>query len=148
MARTAAQPSCHDLHQDLPAQTAWLESVGGDSKRATAVTVCDLLDRRGAEHDEPAELDKVARAAAARFEVRAEKPGMQALERRFPDGPTAPGRLRRREFEYKRHGTQTLLCAFNVHTGNVIADCGDIDVAPHERGGNELGAAAHGARAG
>lgn len=59
-----------------------------------------------------------------------EKPGMQALERRFPDRPTAPGRLRRREFEYKRHGTQTLLCAFNVHTGNVIADCGDTRKAP------------------
>jgi transposase len=54
-----------------------------------------------------------------------EKPGMQALERRFPDRPTAPGRLRRREFEYKRHGTQTLLCAFEVHTGKVLADCGD-----------------------
>lgn len=54
-----------------------------------------------------------------------EKPGMQALEQRFPDRPTAPGRLRRREFEYKRHGTQTLLCAFEVHTGKVLADCGD-----------------------
>jgi len=59
-----------------------------------------------------------------------EKPGMQALERRFPDRPTAPGRLRRREFEYKRHGTQTLLCAFNVHTGKVLADCGDTRKAP------------------
>jgi len=59
-----------------------------------------------------------------------EKPGMQALERRFPDRPAAPGRLRRREFEYKRHGTQTLLCAFNVHTGKVIADCGDTRKAP------------------
>ena len=72
VARTAAAPSCRDRRQDLPAQTAWLESVGGDSKCATAVTVYDLLDRRGAEHDEPAELDEVARAAAARFEVRAE----------------------------------------------------------------------------
>ncbi|HEX9260219.1 MAG TPA: IS630 family transposase [Acidimicrobiales bacterium] len=59
-----------------------------------------------------------------------EKPGMQALERRFPDRPTAPGRLRRREFEYKRHGTQTLLCAFNVHTGKVLGDCGDTRKAP------------------
>jgi transposase len=59
-----------------------------------------------------------------------EKPGMQALERRFPDRPTARGRLRRREFEYKRHGTQTLLCSFNVHTGKVLADCGDTRKAP------------------
>jgi transposase len=54
-----------------------------------------------------------------------EKTGMQALERRFPDRPAAPGRLRRREFEYTRHGTQSLLCGFNVHTGKVIAACGD-----------------------
>lgn len=31
-----------------------------------------------------------------------EKPGMQALARRFPDRAPAPGRRRRREFEYKR----------------------------------------------
>jgi len=53
-----------------------------------------------------------------------EKTGMQALERRFPDKPPAPGRKRRREFEYKRHGTQSLLAAFNVHTGQVEAACG------------------------
>lgn len=61
-----------------------------------------------------------------------EKPGMQALERRFPDRAAAPGRRRRREFEYKRHGTQTLLAAFEVHTGRVIAQCGDT------RTGNDL----------
>src|ERR1043166_874272 len=63
---------CNDVHQDLPVQTAWLESVGGDSKPAPAVTIYDLLDRRRTEDNEPAELDEVARAAATRFEVRAE----------------------------------------------------------------------------
>lgn len=53
-----------------------------------------------------------------------EKTGMQALERRFPDRPAAPGRRPRREFEYTRHGTQSLLCAFEVHRGRVVADCG------------------------
>jgi hypothetical protein len=53
-----------------------------------------------------------------------EKTGMQALERRFPDRPAAPGRRRRREFEYRRHGTQSLLCAFEVHRGHVVAECG------------------------
>lgn len=53
-----------------------------------------------------------------------EKTGMQALERRFPDRPGAPGRRRRREFEYTRHGTQSLLCAFEVHRGRVVAACG------------------------
>jgi hypothetical protein len=31
----------------------------------------------------------------------------------------APGKVERREFEYKRHGTQTLIAAFNVTTGEV-----------------------------
>jgi transposase len=54
-----------------------------------------------------------------------EKPGMQALQRRFPDKPARPGRRPRREWEYKRHGTQTLIAGFNVHTGKVSANCGD-----------------------
>lgn len=54
-----------------------------------------------------------------------EKPGMQALERRYPDRLPKPGKPRRREYEYRRHGTQTLLCAFEVHKGRVIAECGD-----------------------
>jgi hypothetical protein len=53
-----------------------------------------------------------------------EKTGMQALERRFPDRPATPGRPRRREFEYTRHGTQSLLCAFEVHRGRVLGTCG------------------------
>jgi hypothetical protein len=58
-----------------------------------------------------------------------EKTGMQALERRFPDRPPAPGRPRRREFEYKRNGTQSLICGFEVHRGRVLGDCGDTRTA-------------------
>lgn len=58
-----------------------------------------------------------------------EKTGMQAIERRFPDRPPAPGRRRRREFEYKRYGTQSLLCGFEVHTGRAVAQCGDTRTA-------------------
>jgi transposase len=58
-----------------------------------------------------------------------EKTGMQALERRFPDRPAAPGRPGRREFEYTRHGTQSLLCAFEVHRGRVVGDCRDTRTA-------------------
>lgn len=54
-----------------------------------------------------------------------EKTSMQAIERRFPDRLPAPGRRRRREFEYRRHGTQSLLASFEVHTGKVVASCGD-----------------------
>lgn len=53
-----------------------------------------------------------------------EKTGMQAVERKHPDRPPRPGFLARHEFEYIRHGTQSLLATLNVHTGDVIADCG------------------------
>src|SRR4029450_10523197 len=59
-----------------------------------------------------------------------EKTGMQALERRFPDRPPTPGRRRRREFEYTRHGTQSLLSAFEVHRGGVVGQCGATRTAP------------------
>lgn len=50
-----------------------------------------------------------------------EMTGIQALERIAPDQPAKPGRAARREFEYKRHGTQTLICNFHVVTGQIIA---------------------------
>lgn len=53
-----------------------------------------------------------------------EKTGIQAVERKHPDRPTQPGRFARHEFEYIRHGTQSLLATLNVHTGEVISDCG------------------------
>ena len=45
--------------------------------------------------------------------------GIQALERIAPGLPMMPGKVERREFEYRRHGTQTLIAAFNVATGKV-----------------------------
>ena len=53
-----------------------------------------------------------------------EKTGIQAIERKHPDRPPQAGRFARHEFEYIRHGTQSLLATLNVHTGDVIADCG------------------------
>jgi transposase len=49
-----------------------------------------------------------------------EKTGMQALSRKHPTRQPAPGRDGRVDFEYKRHGTVTLLAAFNPHTGEVF----------------------------
>ncbi len=53
-----------------------------------------------------------------------EKTGMQAVERKHPGRPAAPGRLARREYEYIRHGTQSLLAAFDPRSGEVLACCG------------------------
>jgi hypothetical protein len=47
--------------------------------------------------------------------------GIQALERAAPTLPARPGRVERREFEYVRHGTQSLIASFRVATGQVTA---------------------------
>lgn len=52
--------------------------------------------------------------------------GIQALERQAPDLPMRPGKIQKREFEYIRHGTQTLISSFNVASGQIIyATIGD-----------------------
>ena len=50
--------------------------------------------------------------------------GIQALERIAPDKPMQPAKPIAREFEYKRHGTQTVIAALQVATGQVTAHCG------------------------
>ena len=47
--------------------------------------------------------------------------GIQALERKHPGLPLAPGKVERREFEYIRHGTCTAILSRDVVTGQVIA---------------------------
>lgn len=55
-----------------------------------------------------------------------EMSGIQALERKAADLPMRPGKIRRHEFEYIRHGTQTLIASFDVTRGQVIqASVGD-----------------------
>ena len=54
-----------------------------------------------------------------------EMTGIQALRRVAPGLPLKPGKVERREFEYTRHGTQTLIAAFDVVTGEVIGSVGD-----------------------
>ena len=51
--------------------------------------------------------------------------GIQALERVSPDLPMRPGKVERHEFEYRRHGTQTLIAAFDVAAGTVLSTVGD-----------------------
>jgi len=50
-----------------------------------------------------------------------EMTGVQALERKTPNLPLAPGRVERREFEYIRHGTRTFILNRDVVTGQIIA---------------------------
>lgn len=47
--------------------------------------------------------------------------GIQALERLANDLPMSAGKPHRREFEYVRHGTQSLIASFDVATGKIIA---------------------------
>ncbi len=54
-----------------------------------------------------------------------EMTGIQALERIAADLPMSCGKPLAREFEYKRHGTQTLIAAIEIATGQVQAYCGD-----------------------
>jgi transposase len=68
-----------------------------------------------------ADICEVYKAAAGAEETHRtvsidEMSGIQALERIAPGLPMAPGKVERREFEYRRHGTQTLIAAFDVTT--------------------------------
>ena len=65
-----------------------------------------------------------------------EKTSIQALEPKAPTKPMRPGLIERREVEYIRHGTQTLIGNFEVATGRVIAPTvqktrGEADFATH-----------------
>ena len=51
-----------------------------------------------------------------------EKTGIQAKHRKYPGQPPRPGRLARREFEYVRNGTVSIIAALHVATGQVIAE--------------------------
>jgi hypothetical protein len=51
--------------------------------------------------------------------------GVQALERKHPSLPLAPGKVERREFEYVRHGTRSFILSRDVVTGHLLAPaCG------------------------
>ena len=55
-----------------------------------------------------------------------EMTGIQATERIEKDLPMRPGLVERREFEYIRHGTQTLIANFDIATGQIVEPtCGE-----------------------
>ncbi|MBT2438658.1 IS630 family transposase [Streptomyces sp. ISL-36] len=51
-----------------------------------------------------------------------EKTAIQARERRYPSQPAAPGRAARREFEYRRHGTASIVAALEVTSGQTLIE--------------------------
>jgi len=60
-------------------------------------------------------------AAGERVISSDELTGVQALERKHPGLPLAPGRVERREFAYIRHGTTTFILNRDVATGQIVA---------------------------
>jgi hypothetical protein len=54
-----------------------------------------------------------------------EMTGVQALEKIAPPLPIRPGHVERQEFEYRRHGTQTVIASFDVATGQVRGTVGE-----------------------
>src|ERR1022692_3158486 len=51
-----------------------------------------------------------------------EKTGIQAKCRKYHERPPRPGRLARREFEYVRNGTVSIIAALHVATGQVVTE--------------------------
>jgi transposase len=51
-----------------------------------------------------------------------EKTGIQAKYRRYPERLPAPGRPARREFEYVRNGTVSIIAALHTATGQVVVE--------------------------
>ena len=49
-----------------------------------------------------------------------EMTGIQALERAAQTLPPKPGMVERREYEYIRHGTQTLIAGFDTNTSDMV----------------------------
>jgi hypothetical protein len=65
--------------------------------------------------------------------------GVQALERKAPTLPLAPGKVERREFEYIRHGTRAFILSRDVVSGHLLAPtCGptrtEADFLGHVQG--------------
>jgi transposase len=65
-----------------------------------------------------------AAAAGVRTVSIDEMTAIQALERAAATLAMRPGLVERREYEYRRHGTQCLIAAFDVATGRVIGAIG------------------------
>jgi transposase len=90
----------------------WLTPPADDpAERAEQIcTVCEVY-----------EATPALATAGAHLMSTDEMTGIQALERLHPSLPMLPGHVERQEFEYKRHGTQSLIANLEVATGQIVA---------------------------
>jgi hypothetical protein len=88
----------------------WLTKSDDPNFDAKVADICDTY------HLAPERLEEGERTVSTD-----ELTGVQALERKHPGLPLAPGKIERREFEYIRHGTATFILSRDVATGEVIA---------------------------
>lgn len=133
-------------HRELAEMVNTLDLAPGMSRQTVTRILgeCDLKPHRSKYWENPTiddqeEFDRAVKAICTIYgeapkafqrNIRVvsldEKTGIQALERAHPDKPSKPGQKGRLEFEYIRHGTQTLLAGYEVGTGKVIkAHVGD-----------------------
>lgn len=91
----------------------WLNSKPDERKEERIADICELYH------------GSAERAGSEIVLSIDEMTGVQALERCAPDLPMGPKKPVAREFEYIRHGTQTLLAGFNVVTGVIQGLCRD-----------------------
>lgn len=90
----------------------WLNAKADARKDERIADICTLY------HEAPHRPDELVTSTD-------EMTAIQALERIAPDLPMSCGKPVAAEFEYKRHGTQTLIAAINVVTGKVGGWVGD-----------------------
>jgi transposase len=92
----------------------WLTPPVDPEREQTIVATCQVYEQakeRAKEGERTVSTDELT--------------GVQALERKHPGLPLAPGKIERREFEYLRHGTRTFILSRDVVSGEIIAPfCG------------------------
>ena len=89
----------------------WLTPPAADEQFDAKVTdVCTLYQ------EAPALAERGERSVSTD-----ELTGVQALERKHPGLPLAPGKVERREFEYIRHGTRSFILSRDIASGQLIA---------------------------
>ena len=101
----------------------WLTPPADPQREATIGAICQVYRQapeRATEGEQTISTDELT--------------GVQALERKQPGLPLAPGKVERREFEYTRHGTRAFILSRDVVTGKLVA--------PHANGGRFSGACA------